>query len=246
MQQPVSRDPSETGGIVWRALLLIVSGTAALIYQVLWIKQLTLIVGVDVYAITTGVGAFFAGLALGGLLLGRFVDRFQRPLRFYATLEMGVALVGVLVTMALSHTAALFVTLEEQSGVLAWGLIFLMVGVGPFLMGGTLPAMVRSLRLTEDRIGSGGGLMYGANTAGAIIGALVSSFLLIPALGILGSALTAAALAYSPRRADSGSIVSHQTKPASHNNRIVHRLRNRPRSPFFSMPLPVVWRLGMK
>ena len=194
MQQPVSRDPSETGGIVWRALLLIVSGTAALIYQVLWIKQLTLIVGVDVYAVTTGVGAFFAGLALGGLLLGRFVDRVQRPLRLYATLEMGVALVGVLVTMALSHTAALFVTLEEQSGVLAWGLIFLMVGVGPFLMGGTLPAMVRSLRLTADRIGSGGGLMYGANTAGAIIGALVSSFLLIPALGILGSALTAAGI----------------------------------------------------
>lgn len=194
MQQPVSRDPSETGGIVWRALLLIVSGTAALIYQVLWIKQLTLIVGVDVYAVTTGVSAFFAGLALGGLLLGRFVDRVQRPLRLYATLEMGVALVGVLVTMALSHTAALFVTLEEQSDVLAWGLIFLMVGVGPFLMGGTLPAMVRSLRLTADRIGSGGGLMYGANTAGAIIGALVSSFLLIPALGILGSALTAAGI----------------------------------------------------
>jgi spermidine synthase len=109
-------------------------------------------------------------------------------------LEIGVALVGVLVTMALSHTAALFVTLEEQSGVLAWGLIFLMVGVGPFLMGGTLPAMVRSLRLTADHIGSGGGLMYGANTAGAIIGALVSSFLLIPALGILGSALTAAGI----------------------------------------------------
>jgi MFS family permease len=180
--------------VLWGALLLIASGTAALIYQVLWIKQLTLIVGVDVYAVTTGVSAFFAGLALGGLVLGRFVDRVQRPLRVYATLEMGVALVGVLVTMALSHTAALFVALEEQSGVLAWGFIFFMVGVGPFLMGGTLPAMVRSLRLTADRIGSGGGLMYGANTAGAIIGALVSSFLLIPALGILGSALTAAGI----------------------------------------------------
>ena len=194
VQRLVERDPNQTGGVLWGALLLIASGTAALIYQVLWIKQLTLIVGVDVYAVTTGVSAFFAGLALGGLLLGRFVDRVQRPLRLYAALEMGVALVGVLMTMALSHTAALFVTLEEQSDVLAWGLIFLMVGVGPFLMGGTLPAMVRSLRLTADRIGSGGGLMYGANTAGAIIGALVSSFLLIPAFGILGSALTAAGI----------------------------------------------------
>ena len=48
------------------ALLLFVSGAAALVYQVLWIKQLSLVVGVEVYAITTGISAFFAGLALGG------------------------------------------------------------------------------------------------------------------------------------------------------------------------------------
>jgi spermidine synthase len=174
--------------------LLIISGTSALIYQVLWIKQLTLIVGVDVYAVTTGVSAFFAGLALGGLLLGRWADNVKRPLRLYAALEIGVAVVGVLMTIALAHTAYLFATLEEKSTVLAWGSIFLMVGVGPFLMGGTLPAMVHSLRLTGDRIGAGGGWMYAANTAGAIIGALVSSFSLIPLLGIQGSAQTAAGM----------------------------------------------------
>ncbi len=180
--------------MAWPALLLIVSGTAALIYQVLWIKQLTLIVGVDVYAVTTGVSAFFAGLALGGLLLGRWADRLTRPLRFYAALEICVALTGVLVTMALAHTAAPFASLEKSSIMLAWGLIFLMVGVGPFLMGGTLPAMVRSLRLSADRVGSGGGWMYAANTTGAILGALASSFLLIPALGIQGTALVAASM----------------------------------------------------
>ncbi|MDH5343386.1 MAG: fused MFS/spermidine synthase, partial [Betaproteobacteria bacterium] len=178
----------------WRALLLVVSGAAALIYQVLWIKQLTLIVGVDVYAVTTGVSAFFAGLALGGLLIGRWADRVARPLRLYAVLEIGVAVVGVVMTIALAHTASLFATLEQQSSMLAWTLVFLMVGVGPFLMGGTLPAMVRSLQLNADHIGAGGGWMYAANTAGAIIGVLVCSFLLIPALGIQGSALTAAAI----------------------------------------------------
>jgi spermidine synthase len=190
----VDPEPNERGSILWRALLLILSGTAALIYQVLWIKQLTLIVGVDVYAVTTGVSAFFAGLALGGLLLGRWADRAQRPLRLYSALEIGVALVGVVMTIALSHTAALFATLEQKSGFLAWALVFLMVGVGPFLMGGTLPAMVRSLRLTADRISTGGGWMYAANTFGAIIGALVASFILIPLLGIQGSALTAAGM----------------------------------------------------
>src|SRR6187200_2650482 len=48
------------------APLLFASGAAALVYQVLWIKQLSLIVGVDVYAVSTGISAFFLGLALGG------------------------------------------------------------------------------------------------------------------------------------------------------------------------------------
>ncbi|MDH5213128.1 MAG: fused MFS/spermidine synthase [Gammaproteobacteria bacterium] len=184
----------ETRGILWRGLLLLISGAAALIYQVLWIKQLTLIVGVDVYAVTTGICAFFAGLALGGVLLGRWADRVTRPLRCYAALEFGVALVGVAVTAALAHSASLFATLDRSSSVIAWALIFFLVGVGPFLMGGTLPAMVRSLRLDADQIGSGGGRMYAANTAGAIIGALLASFLLIPALGIQGTALCAACI----------------------------------------------------
>ncbi len=178
----------------WRALLLVASGAAALIYQVLWIRQLTLIVGVDVYAVTIGVGAFFAGLALGGLLLGRLADRSLRPLRLYAALEFGVALTGVLMTLALARTAPLFAALEKRSAVFAWGLVFLMVGTGPFLMGGTLPAMVRSLRLNQERVGAGGGGMYAANTAGAILGALLTSFLLIPAVGIQGSALAAAGI----------------------------------------------------
>jgi len=188
---------SKNPRLVGPALLLVASGAAALVYQVLWIKQLTLIVGVDVYAVTTGVSAFFAGLGLGGLLLGRWVDRVQRPLRFYAALEIGVALVGVLITLALAHSARLFAILEAQSPVLAWGLVFLMVGVGPFLMGGTLPAVVRSLRLAADRIGAVGGWMYGANTAGAILGALLSSFWLIPVFGIQGSALAAAGIGVS-------------------------------------------------
>ena len=47
-------------------VLLFLSGTAALIYQVLWVRQLSLVVGIEVYSITIAVSAFFAGLAAGG------------------------------------------------------------------------------------------------------------------------------------------------------------------------------------
>src|SRR5271168_3134169 len=77
------------------ALLLFFSGTAALIYQVLWIRQLSLVVGVEVYSITVAVSAFFAGLAAGGAVFGRVADQWKRPLLLYGVLETGVAVTGI-------------------------------------------------------------------------------------------------------------------------------------------------------
>src|SRR5262245_32685892 len=127
------------------ALLLLASGAAALVYQVLWIKQLSLVVGVDVYAVTTGVSAFFGGLAAGSLWLGRWADRAARPLVLYACIEGGVALLGLATTLALPASAAPFAILEGTVGPLAWMLPVALVAVPAALMGGTLPVVVRAL-----------------------------------------------------------------------------------------------------
>ena len=129
--------------LAWPALLLFASGAAALIYQVLWIKQLSLVVGVDVYAVTVGVSAFFGGLALGGSAFGRAADRSARPLRLYAVLELAVALLGVAATFALGVAAWPFALLEGHVGVLAWLLPFALVGIPAALMGGTLPVLMQ-------------------------------------------------------------------------------------------------------
>lgn len=176
------------------ALLLFVSGAAALVYQVLWIKQLSLVVGVEVYAITTGISAFFAGLALGGLLFGRWADRLQQPMLLYAGLEVLVAVLGVGATFAMSLAASPFAWLEQQIGLLAWVLPFTLVGVPALLMGGTLPVLVRSLASDPQHLGKAGGHLYAANTAGAIAGTLLAGFVLIATFGVRGSALVAAML----------------------------------------------------
>jgi spermidine synthase len=171
---------------------LFVSGSAALVYQLLWIKQLSLVVGVDVYAVTTAVSAFFAGLAIGGLIWGRRADASARPLRLYATLELGVALLGVAATLALGVAARPFAQLEAVLVPLAWAIPFALVGMPALLMGGTLPVLVRALGPGENAIGASGGRLYAANTAGAIAGALLAPFVLIPLLGVRGSAFAAA------------------------------------------------------
>jgi spermidine synthase len=174
--------------------LLFASGTAALVYQILWIKQLSLVVGVDVYAVTTAVSAFFVGLALGGALFGRWADRLARPCRLYALLELGVAVLGVATTLALGHAAPLFVRLEAVAAPLAWALLFTLVGAPAMLMGGTLPVLIRSWAPQSGHIGAVAGSLYAANTAGAVAGALLPPFVLIPQLGVRGATLAAAAL----------------------------------------------------
>jgi len=176
------------------AALLFISGGAALIYQVLWVKQLSLVVGVEVYAITAGISAFFAGLAMGGLLFGRWADRLRHPVRLYAGLELAVALLAVAATLGLAQSAALFARLEASVGLLAWLLPLSLVGLPAFLMGGTLPVLVRALTPNGAQTGEAGGRLYAANTAGAICGTLLAAFVLLPLLGVTGAACVAGAL----------------------------------------------------
>jgi spermidine synthase len=173
------------------AALLFAAGLASLVYQMLWVKQLSLMVGVEVQAITTAVGAFFGGLAIGGYVWGRLADRLGRPLFLYAILEIAVAILAVGASFGLAKGPPLFAYLEASIGPFAWVLPFVLVGVPAMLMGGTLPILMRSFAPQAEKFGVAGGRLYAANTFGAIVGVLLTSFVLIPALGVCGSALAA-------------------------------------------------------
>lgn len=176
------------------SLLLFFSGLATLIYQTLWVKQLALVVGVDVYAVTVGVSAFFAGLAIGNIWLGHQADRSQSPLQLYAGLEFGIAITGIGSTKALAHAAKLFVNWQDQAGIVAWVLPWVLVGLPAILMGGTLVVLLRTCQPLENKIGETAGILYAANTGGAITGTLATVFVLLPALGIQRTAWVAAAI----------------------------------------------------
>ncbi len=176
------------------AALLLGSGTTALVFETLWVKQLGRVVGVEVHAVSLALAAFFAGLALGSAVFGRLADRTPRPLRLYAWLEAGAAAAGVATTLALSRAPALYVSLREAVGPLAWALPIALVGLPAFLMGGTLPALLRALRPEDGAVARATGLLYSANTTGAVLGTLATPFVLVPAFGITFSAVAAGLL----------------------------------------------------
>ena len=205
------------------AALLLASGATALVFETLWVKQLGRVVGVEVHAVSLALSAFFAGLALGGAAFGRLADRTTRPLRLYGWLEAGAAAAGFATTLALSRCAPLYVALRDAVGPLAWLLPFALVGLPAFLMGGTLPALLRAVRPGDDTVPQATGLLYGANTIGAVLGTLATPFVLVPALGItlsallagfVGLAVAATALALD-RRAAQPSRFLHEARPGA-------------------------------
>src|SRR6266568_4933826 len=69
----------------------VLSGAAALVYEVVWLRILGLVVGHAVDALAAVLAAFMAGLAIGAALFGRLAGRLRRPLAACALLEGGIA-----------------------------------------------------------------------------------------------------------------------------------------------------------
>ena len=155
-------------------LLFFASGVTALIYQVVWMRSLSLVFGASHTAASIVLAAYMGGLALGGFLLGRRAERTNRPLRLYGFLEIGVALFALALPLLLDLVQSLYVAAAKDSGDVGPGLnavrtllAFAVLLLPTFFMGGTLPALVRF---------SGGRLpgLYALNTAGAVLGVLAA------------------------------------------------------------------------
>src|SRR6516164_7838811 len=72
-------------------VLFVGSGTAALIYEVVWLQLLQLVIGSTAVSLGVLLATFMAGMCLGSLLLPRLVPARRHPLRVYALLELGTA-----------------------------------------------------------------------------------------------------------------------------------------------------------
>ena len=70
--------------------LFFLSGACGLVYEVVWMRMLTLIFGATAFATAAILASFFAGLALGSLAFGKVADRIRHSLTLYAALEAGM------------------------------------------------------------------------------------------------------------------------------------------------------------
>jgi spermidine synthase len=176
------------------ALLFVASGACALVYQVMWLRMLALIFGVTVYAASTVLASFMAGLALGSYLAGRFASRLKSPLLAFGLAEVGIGITTLTTPALLDFAKELWVaahpSLPESFPLLtaarfAASLAILIVPTT--LMGATLPLVMESALVRNRALASRIGLLYAANTGGAILGALFAGFYLVSHVGIATS-----------------------------------------------------------
>jgi spermidine synthase len=181
-------------------LITAVSGFAALVYEILWIRQLSLVVGTTTAAISAVVAAFMGGLAIGSALLGRWADGQRRLLRVYAVLEVGIGLsaLGVMTVLPLLPSAYPRIASAATSGTFLFAVRFVLVFglllVPTSLMGGTFPILVKAATREMRRLGGTASRLYAANTAGAVAGAFCAGLFLLGAVGVPGAYGVAIAL----------------------------------------------------
>ncbi|HNR22413.1 MAG TPA: fused MFS/spermidine synthase [Steroidobacteraceae bacterium] len=182
------------------------SGLAALVYQTAWTREFALVFGTSELAVATVLAAYMGGLALGAALVDRLLPRIARPVLTYAVLELGIGLSAVvLVPLLLLASSRLLDVLfggqpappSSEHGALSWYYLasaFVVLAVPATLMGATLPLLARHAVHTEQEIGRRIGLLYAANTAGAVGGALLAAFWLLPTFGLRAAIWIAAAI----------------------------------------------------
>jgi len=180
-------------------VMFLMSGCAALIYEVVWFHLMRLVIGASALSVGIVLASFMGGMFLGSLLFPRYVSTDKHPLRVYALLELGIGACGLLMPLILPAIRYVYVGLVGYGslGIALRSVIATVMLIPPTaLMGATLPAIAR--RYAAGRRGmSSLAWLYTANTAGAVLGCLLSAFYLLAVWDVWVATVTAAALNFA-------------------------------------------------
>jgi spermidine synthase len=182
-------------------VIFFLSGATGLVYEVIWVRLTGLVFGNTSQAISTVLGAFMAGLALGSWKLGQQADRSENPLRLYGLLEIGIGISAAAVPLIFRTLDNFYFAIAPSvSGVpggapfIRFVTSFIVLLTPTFLMGGTLPVLTRFFTTSIEEVETKVGVLYALNTFGAAAGSVVAALVFIPGIGNIRTTLIIAVL----------------------------------------------------
>jgi predicted membrane-bound spermidine synthase len=175
--------------VFWTGLALVLAGFAAMGLEILWVRHFTLLLGgfrsVFSLVLTIVLAGIGAGAYVGGSL-GRRVASPERALMITQSLFVIVVLAGLSANSFDTISAARASRLPEL-----WFNVrpmLLEIGLPALLMGVAFPLANAVVQHADPSVGSRAGILYLANTAGAVLGSLAAGYLLLPRFGVQGTA----------------------------------------------------------
>jgi spermidine synthase len=177
-------------------LLLLGSGCSALIYEIVWYHMLQLNIGSTAVSLGVLLATYMGGLCIGSAGFSRMRRVGGHPLRLYGLLEIGIALLALLVLLIMPFVGSAYAAGAEHglpSMLLRSVLAAICLLPPTILMGASLPAVSRWLEASPEGR-SRVGLLYGVNTIGAVIGCLLAGFVLIRLFNVQVATFVAAAI----------------------------------------------------
>lgn len=184
-------------------LLFFISGTAGLIYEIIWSEMLINLLGSSIVAVTVILTAFMGGLAIGSWTIGQYADKWndKRIAISYFFVEIIIGLYALALPFLIKNLESFYIliysylSIESFTAVIIKFILgFCVLIIPTFLMGTTLPLITRFLSRNWENYTKNISLLYALNTLGAIIGTLFAGFYLLENYGIRGASLFSASI----------------------------------------------------
>ena len=175
----------------WLILAMTLSGASALIYEVVASKVLFFFFSETTYSVATVLASFLFGLALGSFLMAKYIKKIIDKRQFFVVLQV---LIGVYAILFFTHYETIPYTILKFLNI--FGVSQFMIQLSKFLvglsyllvptlfLGASFPLVSSMLVKKVDEAGVQVGLLYSFDLVGAILGAFIAGFLLLPNLGI--------------------------------------------------------------
>ena len=169
-------------GPSWILPIMLLSGANTFTYEVLWTRLLSHILGGSISAFAAMLASFLGGIAIGSAIAARIAKTFNLSFYGFISTQLGIALTSAIIYQSLGSVA------PETAGLQAnIGLAILILLPATLFIGATFPFAVRLLAHNETDAPQSSARVYAWNTSGAIVGAAVAGFILIPMLKYEGA-----------------------------------------------------------
>jgi predicted membrane-bound spermidine synthase len=173
-------------------LAFFASGFSAVIYQLIWQRVLFGLYGASAESVTVVVAIFMAGLGVGSLAGGWLADRTPAPLwRMFVGIEIAIGAFGLCSVALFRWVGSATLTIGPEA---VWLVVAALLFPPTALMGATLPILTSFVSRTSGRLGTVVGWLYGVNTLGSAVGAVLTVLFVAGNLGQQGSVQFAAIL----------------------------------------------------